>query len=199
MRSLTLLLSISFSLISLLPTLPSLAQTNSQTTAQTVCLTNNPNANANSAIPKPSVAPLNLSLLKPGVLPPNGIVTANTIDQAKLSIPSLWWAKEQTESKLLNNWIAYPATNTEPARVDLLVNQQIWSILDYLQRYDFVNRLGNVARDYSYNIRVFNTDKQCLATYTCNFDTKQCSIENIGPSSRIGVRRQPLMLQEGKE
>jgi len=174
--------------------LPSLAQTNTEPNSQAVCNKNIQNLTANKALVSPSTTPLDTSVLKPGKLLRDGIVTANTINQAKLTIPSLWWTKEQTESKLLNNWIAY--TTAEPKRVDVIVNQQIWSILDYLQRYDFVNRLGNVARDYSYNIRVFNTDKQCLATYTCNFDTKQCSIDNMESSHRIGLERQPFMLQE---
>lgn len=146
MRSLALFLGICLTTVSFFPITPSRAETFSP--------------------PAPSEAPLQLRLLKK---PKKGIITANTISQNGLTTPSLWLARDNTENKLLDNWIAHPATDTEPARVDLLVNQQLWSLLDYLERYGFVNRLGNVARTYHYNIRVFNYQKERLATYTCNF------------------------------
>jgi len=119
----------------------------------------------------PSNAPLELSLLKN----PKDVITANTISQRGLTVPSLWLAKQNAENKLLDNWIAYPATNTEPARVDLLVNQQLWISLDYIERYGFVNRFGTLARNYGYNVRVFDYQKESLATYTCNFSTSPTS------------------------
>ncbi len=154
MRSLLLLLAICLS-TSLLPTQASFAET--------------------SSIPEPSNAPLELSLLQN----PKNVITANTISQRGLTIPSLWLAKENSENKLLDNWIAYPAKKTEPGRVDLLVNQQIWSILDYSERYSFLNRVGNVARRYGYNLRVFDYQKERLATYTCNFSTSPalCNVD----------------------
>lgn len=119
-------------------------------------------------------APLELELL---TNPKDGVITADTINPRQLTIPSFWWAQEQAQNKLLDNWIAYPKTQTNPGRVDLLVNQQIWALLDYLERYDFVNRMGTVGRDYGYNVRVFNYQQEPLASYTCNFlDTPRCSI-----------------------
>ncbi len=134
--------------IFLFPILPSLAET--------------------APVPSPSDAPLELALLTQ----PNGaVMTAKTINPEGLTTPSLWWEKENSENKLLDNWIAYPANDEAPARVDLIVNQQIWNLLDYLERYDFVNRLGSSARKDGYNVRVFNYQKNLLATYTCNFVT----------------------------
>ena len=129
-----------------------------------------------SRIPLPSQAPVELELLSN---PRDNVITANTIFQQKLTIPSLWWAQEQSEKKLLDNWIAYPAKNSQPGRVDLIVNQQIWNVLDYLERYNFVNHLGTVARNYGYNIRVFSYEKEALATYTCNLNLNQplCDID----------------------
>ncbi|WP_315791083.1 hypothetical protein [Fischerella sp. JS2] len=133
----------------------------------------------------PSDAPLELDLL---TNPKGSVITANTIDQGKLSVPSLWWIKETSENKLLDNWIAYPFTNNQPARVDVIVNQQIWSLLDYLERYDFVNQLGDIARSYGYNIRVFNYQKESLASYTCNFNTNPllCKIK-INSQNSFGL------------
>lgn len=55
--------------------------------------------------------PLDTELLKPDSSHNRrDIVTANTISQTSLSVPSLWWAKEQFNEvggKLINNWIAY--------------------------------------------------------------------------------------------
>ncbi|MGB3757515.1 MAG: hypothetical protein WBA07_14245 [Rivularia sp. (in: cyanobacteria)] len=129
-----------------------------------------------SRIPAPSQEPLELDLL---TKPKGNVITADTIYQQQLTVPSLWWAQEQSENKLLDNWIAYPANNAQPGRVDLIVNEQIWNVLDYLERYNFVNRLGTEARTYGYNIRVFNYEKEPLATYTCNLNLKTplCNID----------------------
>lgn len=129
-----------------------------------------------SRIPAPSQAPLELDLL---TNPTDNIITADTISQQQLTVPSLWWAQEQSENKLLDNWIAYPANNAQPGRVDLIVNEQVWNALEGIERYSFVNRLGTVARTYGYNIRVFNYEKEPLASYTCNLNlqTPLCSID----------------------
>ncbi len=162
-KSLLLLLTISFTTLLVAPLL---AQTTS--------------------IPPPSSAPLQLDLL---AKPKDYVITANTINPGKLTTPSLWWAKENSENKLLDNWIAYPALEKEPARVDLIVNQQIWSLLEYLERYDFVNHLGSVARKDGYNVRVFNYQQELLATYTCNFNPSPalCSIQ-MNAQNKLGLR-----------
>jgi hypothetical protein len=138
-------------------------------------------------IPLPSSAPLELELL---TKPKDYIITANTIHPEGLTVPSLWWAQQNSEKKLLDNWIAYPASDKEPARVDLIINQQIWSLLGYVERYDFVNRLGSAARNFGYNVRVFNYQKEPLATYTCNFSTSPalCSIQTT-LKNKIGLQR----------
>ena len=138
-----------------------------------------------------SEAPLELSLLQPSAsLDDGSVITSDTISQHDLTIPSLWWAKEQFGGKLLDNWLAYPTDGTTAARIDLVVNQQIWSLLNYLERYEFVNHFGTVARDYGYNVRVFNYQKELLATYTCNFSTNPplCNIDNLDATGKAGVR-----------
>jgi hypothetical protein len=147
---------------------------------------NSPSHAQTALKPKPSQTPLDLEILRN----PKGVTTADTISQNQLSLPSLWWAKENSENKLFDNWIAYPASKQEPARVDLIVNQQIWSLLDYLERYEFVNRLGSTARNYGYNVRVFNYQQELLGTYTCNFaaDNPRCSID-MNAQNRFGLQR----------
>jgi hypothetical protein len=134
-------------------------------------------------VPQPSTAPLELSLL---IHPSDSVVTANTINPKTLTIPSLWYAKANTEKKLLSNWLAYPPTDKQPGRVDLLVNQQIWNSLDYLERYKFVNRLGSITRSFNYNMRVFDYQQEFLAAYTCSFTVKP-SLCNIQMSNRNGL------------
>ncbi|QIR39944.1 hypothetical protein HCG51_26710 [Tolypothrix sp. PCC 7910] len=165
--SLPLLLTISLATISLIPIQPLQAET--------------------ITVPQASNAPLELSLL---TKPKGSVITGNTINQGNLTVPSLWWAKVSSENKLLDNWIAYPPSQKEAARVDLVVNQQIWSLLDYLERYDFVNRLGTAARKDNYNLRVFNYQEELLATYTCTFNNSQplCSIK-LSSQNQLGWRR----------
>lgn len=124
--------------------------------------------------PCPSKEPLDRDLLALDTLPAGlNVVTANTISQTGITVPSLWWAKEQFDEfggKLLNNWIAYPnPDNPDQQRVDLVVNRQLWTLLDYMERYRFVNKFGTVARDYEYDVRVFNQQAERLATYTCDY------------------------------
>ncbi len=163
-KPLLLLAILSFVTSSILPILPSKAEN----------------------IPLPSDAPLELYLL---TQPTKNIITAKTINPQKLTVPSLWWAKENSEKKLLDNWIAYPASKTEPPRVDLIVNQQIWSLLDYMEKYVFVNRLGIIASKSGYNIRVFDYQTETLATYTCNFPQSPtfCKIQ-MSNQSKVGLR-----------
>ncbi len=141
-------------------------------------------------VPPPANAPLELSLLAPNAALNNGVITASNISQKQLTIPSLWWAKEQFGGKLLDNWLAYPAKEKSAARIDLIVNRQIWSLLDYVERYKFVNNFGNVARDYGYNVRVFNYQQELLATYTCNFNVQPrlCSVAALNALGKSSVR-----------
>lgn len=115
---------------------------------------------------------------------PTDVITKDTICPTSLSIPSLWWADEQFGDKLLENWLAYP----EEKRIDLVVNRQIWGLMDYYQRYAFVHRMGTVVRgtrdteEKGYNLRVFNRQEPelCLASYTCSAQNCQLKIINFG-------------------
>jgi hypothetical protein len=105
------------------------------------------------------------------------IVDDQTISEQGLTVPSLWFAKEQFDpfgGKMIDNWLAYQ----DKQQIDLIVNSQLWTLLDYVQRYRFLNQFGTVAREYQYNLRVFNLQKECLAIYTCDFKTlpTQCKI-----------------------
>ncbi len=86
---------------------------------------------------------------------------------ASINVPTLWWATEQFDpfgGRLVNNWLARPSLK----QIDVTVNWQFWALLDYLGRYRFLNQFGTVAREYGYELRVFNQEKQCLGIYDYN-------------------------------
>lgn len=124
----------------------------------------------------PDSQPLDLKALQPGNAP-TYLVTANSISLTQLTIPSLWWLRDQIADEevyggnLLENWLAYPSGGNSAGRVDLVVNRQSWSLLDYLDRYAFIHTFGKAARDYGYNVRVFDGQATLLGASTCDFST----------------------------
>ena len=141
----------------------------------------------NPSVPLPSIQPLDLQLVtetEEGIIPnsdTNSTITENTINPTRLTLPSLWWATEQYRGKLLVTWLAYPSSETNiPGRVDLVVNRQVWRETCYFNRYEFVTKLGAIARDYGYNTRIFNRQGTTLAAYTCNFQTPNlCNVQGL--------------------
>lgn len=131
------------------------------------------------SVPAPSLEPLETQLLEQKTRPPGSDwITANTASSTTLTNPSLWWAEEQFnafDGKLIQNWIAYQ----DKKRVDLVVNRQLWSLLDYVGRYSFLSKFGGAARAYQYNVRVFNERKEHLGTYTCNYSTTPAACQLI--------------------
>lgn len=125
---------------------------------------------------QPDLSPLDVKALQPNSAPAY-VVTATRISLTRLSIPSLWWLQEQIANEetyggnLLENWLAYPNSGNQPGRVDLVVNRQSWSLLDYLDRYAFIHAFGEAARDYGYNVRVFDGQATLLGASTCDFST----------------------------
>lgn len=124
----------------------------------------------------PSLEPLNLSVFQqPGSTtcsestPPGTIKTAMSICESRLSDPSLWWAKQLYGDELVDNWVTYMGDDREPGRIDVVVNPQVWSSWNYLDRYAFVDRFGAAAQRQGYNVRVFDWQSRLLAAHTCDF------------------------------
>ena len=110
---------------------------------------------------------------------------------------SFWWAIKQFdpfEGKLVQNWF----TNPKKQEIDLIVNWQLWKVLDYLERYRFVNQFGTVARKYGYNLKIFNQKEQCLATYQFNSISNppkwELYLEKLGEDS-LQIKT-PVQLQQ---
>lgn len=124
----------------------------------------------------PSAEPFSVNQMKAGMCSANVQGTPyDSISQTAMRTPSLWWVKDEISAKpqygrkLIDRWIACTNPQGQPDRVDFLVNQQLWSLLDYLERYELISRLGNAASQQQYNLRVFNVQGDLLAAYTCNF------------------------------
>jgi hypothetical protein len=117
----------------------------------------------------PATCDLNLALLKSADTDKDrNIITADTVSAAGTTTPSLWWTNEQLPPKLVTNWIA----NNSQKQIYLLVNNQSWNVLDYVDRYRTVDRFGHAAREYGYNLKVCNSQKIALAEYNCDSTTE---------------------------
>lgn len=105
--------------------------------------------------------------------------------EIQINTPSFWWVKEQFEKfsgKIIDTWLI----QTETKWVNLIVNRQAWSLLNYLERYQFINQFGNVAREKGYNIRVCNKQGNLLATYLCTASGCQINLDAFGKSGLRG-------------
>lgn len=134
----------------------------------TLSLLVSPHATAQNVFFFLTTEPISLERLESSDWPNDGsVLTDSTISQTQMTIPSLWWTRQQFASKLLNRWVAFSGTDGTPRRVDMLVHQPVWNRMSYVERYSFVNRFGTVAAENGYNIRVFNPQENLLAAYFC--------------------------------
>ena len=113
--------------------------------------------------------PLEPALFQPNAQLDPSIITPDRVSQTGLTPPSLWWTRQQFGGNLLSYWLAYPSQDTTPGRVDLIVDQQVWGSYNYLQRYAFMNQFGTTAKEFRYNLRVFNLQGELLGAQICQF------------------------------
>lgn len=103
-------------------------------------------------------------------------VTSTTISPIDLTLPSLWWARnifvaaqEASFSKLIETWEACQRAPQYRGRVDFIVNRQLWSLMTYLERYEFLHRFGITTSGFGYNLRVVDNRGSTVGGYACNF------------------------------
>ncbi len=125
----------------------------------------------------PSTAPFKPEMVQQGMCTPTTQgITNTTIDQSELTQPSLWWIRDQIAAqdkfgrRLIDSWLACGGTG-EPNRVDVVVNAQLWSLLDFFDRYEFIKKFGAATTDYGYNLRVFDPQGGMLGAFTCSFSS----------------------------
>lgn len=105
----------------------------------------------------------------------------------QLSSPSLFWMRDQVarrygRDRLVEQWQAYQVGTSDDrslAYVDVIVNEQLWGLLNYFQRYAFVLQFGTAAKSYGYHVRVFHSGD--LANYI--------DAQDLGRSSRNTAAR----------
>lgn len=125
-------------------------------------------------------------------------VSDETTSDINPTLPSLWWNRDQLPkrlggNRLINSWLAYQVLTPSIGVVDVLVNSQIWGILNYTERYAVLNQFGAAAKDYGYNLRIFQGSvysPQILGLYVCDFGQRPSSetvalLETPGPLADI--------------
>jgi hypothetical protein len=71
-------------------------------------------------------------------------------------------------NKLITQWLTYVPEPHQPGRVDIIVNSQLWSAMNYLERYEFTNRVGLASEALNYDTWIFSSTGDLLTSYICN-------------------------------
>ena len=94
------------------------------------------------------------------------IVASDTLlSPTDMEQPSLSWIEDQLgnrygSDRLVERWRAYQAPDSSGKTVryvDVIVNESIWGLLNYFERYAFISQFGSAAKVQGYNLRVFHT------------------------------------------
>lgn len=93
------------------------------------------------------------------------VASDNSLSPVKMEQPSLSWIEDQVgnrygSNRLVERWRAYRApdsTGKTISYVDVIVNESIWDLLNYFERYAFISQFGSAAKYQGYNLRVFHT------------------------------------------
>ena len=89
------------------------------------------------------------------------VAASNQLSPLRMSQPSLVWIEDQLSDRygsdrLISQWQAYQIPDG-PNYVDVIVNEPIWNLLNYFERYSFILKFGTAAKDYGYHLRVFHS------------------------------------------
>lgn len=111
------------------------------------------------------------------------VASDSSLSPTQMEQPSLSWIEDQIgnrygSDRLVERWRAYRAPDRlgeTISYVDVIVNESIWDLLNYFERYAFISQFGSAAKSQGYNLRVFHTGDE------------QTSLD-AGGSNIIGVR-----------
>ncbi|MBE9066288.1 hypothetical protein IQ260_06445 [Leptolyngbya cf. ectocarpi LEGE 11479] len=96
----------------------------------------------------------------------------------EFTVPSLWWQQHQQgeaiDRRLIDNWYAYSDQVSPIPHVDVVVNGQIWPLLNYLEQYAFITQFGESAKSDDYQLRVF-TGNRLVGLHVCDFRAERSS------------------------
>ncbi|NJM46856.1 MAG: hypothetical protein HC860_12460 [Alkalinema sp. RU_4_3] len=116
--------------------------------------------------------PLTTDIVEPDL--PTG-QNDRTILQDRLSLPSLWWTRDQYVArlplgkKLISSWLICPKTANAPQHVQMVLNAQIWSLLEYFDRYEFLNQFGTVTSNNGHDLWIYSDETPVVAAYVCDY------------------------------
>ncbi|MGB3299091.1 MAG: hypothetical protein WBA76_12540 [Phormidesmis sp.] len=93
------------------------------------------------------------------------VAASDRFSLTEISQPSLAWIEDQLgyrygSDRLVEQWRAYRTVGDNGKSlnyVDVIVNQRLWNLLSYYERYSFISQFGISAKSYGYQLRVFNT------------------------------------------
>jgi hypothetical protein len=125
------------------------------------------------------------------------ILTDKSLSSYEMNLPTLWWIKEQYAAKsgfgsrLIRGWSTMFDSAEAVCRINIVVNRQLWSLLDYLQRYEFVNQVGYefvnqlvssaTSTQKISNYRVCFYDRDPNADGNQSFASNRCGNEQVRP------------------
>jgi hypothetical protein len=89
------------------------------------------------------------------------------LSQLELTIPSLWSLQKYWGSKMIERWFLPPENNW----IVVVINRQYWGLMDYLEKYQVINRLATASRSDGYNLRLCNNKGLTLGVYFCEFSS----------------------------
>ena len=129
---------------------------------------------------------------------PGAVLGSETVCREGLTLPSLWWTQElfgtqgkgyPEYTKLVQNWLTYLPTSDREGRVDLVLELQRWSTMDYFKRYEFLTVFGTATQSFGYNLRAFSFRGEFLGAYTCQgSENPTCRIELEGRGAQVKPR-----------
>lgn len=113
------------------------------------------------------------------------IVTEEDADPQTMTIPSLWWRRDQLPGRwlsplpgqrfiqfdgyrLVTEWRAFRSGSTGAHMVDIQVDPQYWERLGGIQQYAILNQLGTGGASYGYQVRVYNAIN-LVGIHACDF------------------------------
>ncbi|MBD0335700.1 MAG: hypothetical protein ICV62_09440 [Cyanobacteria bacterium Co-bin13] len=107
----------------------------------------------------------------------NSVQTDEMISPTHMSTPSFWYNRDQLPTRLggrrlISSWMAYQTDEHSMPVVDVVVNAQYWSVLNYFEQYGVVNALGQSAKDFGYNLRIYRGslyNRELLGLHVCDF------------------------------
>jgi hypothetical protein len=107
------------------------------------------------------------------------------------TLPSFWWNRDALADRLggrrlVQSWISYEIEDSSMAVVDVMVNPQMWSVLNYNERFAVLNQFGTAARDFGYNLRFFQGNARnyrLVGLYACEFAPGTADSEALVPES----------------